>query len=257
MSVLTRWTACLLLTALQGAPVGAQPSLAAVGFLDVSVHDRATARALAARVAFRSADGADALVGETDSTGRLRMPVPRVGRYRVEVRALGYAPYDTVLQWAGVPSLAVGLVRLSPAFDTVRVVAPMGSPALAEYGARRARGIGRYVAAEVFADTRETHLSLMLASRFAGVRAIPLDGRSDRYRLISTRPRGGGVATRHSVGQCPVDVYLDGARYDEELDAIPPREVAGAELYAIGQAPAQYRRSYGACHVLLLWSRPS
>lgn len=255
MRGVAKWAARCLFAAILATPAVAQSGVEAVGLLDVTVHDRATHRALRASVVLRSGDGAETGGGETDSTGVLRVPVPRVGSYRVEVRSLGYAPYDTVVYWAGVPGLAVLLSRISPVFDTVRVKASMPSPFLAEYVARRARGIGRFLAPELFAETRDTHLSLMLASRFAGVRAVPLDSRTDRYRLISTRSRGGGVAKAQSTGPCPVDVYLDGMRYDEDLDAIPPREVAGAELYSMGQAPVQYRRSYGACHVLLLWSR--
>ena len=63
---------------------------------------------------------------------------------------------------------------------------------------------------------------------------------------------------------CPVDIYVDGHRLIDHLEAIATRDIGGVELYDFALAPAEYRmaaslgkdRARAACKVLLIWTKP-
>ena len=64
---------------------------------------------------------------------------------------------------------------------------------------------------------------------------------------------------RHALsgGNCPLDIYLNGAAsVDTDLEKLRASEFAGVEYYAGGAAiPTQYNRTGSSCGVILLWTR--
>jgi hypothetical protein len=166
------------------------------------------------------------------------------GRYRVQVRALGYAPGDIDMPVSGdTAAVHFELQRLSASLDTVRITAEAPARGLKEFEARRQMGIGRFLSDSALADDRTRSLQYLLATRFPG---IFVSGRS--------------VVSAQDARGCDVLIYLDGFKMVEnDLDVIRPADLSGIEVYSRISAPVQYRpladpkRDY--CKVVLLWTR--
>ena len=54
---------------------------------------------------------------------------------------------------------------------------------------------------------------------------------------------------------CPIDIFLNGFPYTEDLWSLPTQTIAAVELYSSTTVPPQYRRPTRACKVLLLWTK--
>ena len=169
------------------------------------------------------------------------------GTKTVEVLRLGYAPavVDLNIAFDTVAAQFV-LEKLVDTLSTMWITAARPSmPAanLAEFNQRKRMGIGRFVEDTVFEKHQLEDLSLVLPRLLVGLRAAPDPQTPGKYVLRSTR------------NNCSVDVYLDGFQLAEDLDLLKPTDVAGAEWYSMESAPPQFRRPFGGCRVLLLWSR--
>jgi len=195
------------------------------------------------------------------------------GQYRVQVRAVGYAPADIDAQLTG-DSIGIHfeLERIPSALDTVRVVGTRTlSPRLQPFEARRRDGIGRFLTDSILADDKTRSLRSVLVSHFGGITF------KDRG-IVSTQPSG-----LMGDNECPVLVYLDGMQMENvdrtplrvapqsgrrggagpqpkervipDLESMRPEEFAGVELYSRSTAPQEYRPLGNYCKVLLLWSK--
>ena len=195
-------------------------------------------------------------VARTNWMGEATLHRVPLGRRLVEVLRLGYAPAVVELKIEGDTVGATFVVeRLTDTLSTmwIRAARPsMPAANLAEFNRRKRMGIGRFVEDTVFEKHQLEDLALLLPKILPGVRATPHPDLPGRYILKSTRA---GNSVRTAMAGCSVDIYLDGIQLADVLDLLKPTDVAGAELYSMDAAPAQYRRPYGACHVLLLWSR--
>lgn len=197
------------------------------------------------------------------------------GRYRIQVRALGFAPGDIEADVAG-DSMGVHfeLERVNVALDTVRVVDKRPSIRMAEFESRRRMGIGRFLTDSVLRDDRSQSLQWVLATRFPGIKVV-------ENSIESMQPSG--LAADMS---CPVLIYIDGFQVTDvhrqpmkppkqaggrgglvatgvdqapralfPLDNIRPDSLAGAEMYSRTTAPVQYKPLGNYCKVILLWTR--
>ena len=188
-------------------------------------------------------------IARTDRLGDVRFTGVPYGRHEVAVRRVGYAPGRTEVVVAhDTVEVLFRLERLA-VLDTIRVTAT-ATAAPAEFLARQRLGFGRYMDAPALDSARLDYLPFLLSTRFQGLVAQPDPERPGRYLLRSARAANGMRS-----GNCGVDVYLDGVRLQDDFDVLNPRDLAGVEVYAQSFAPAQYRRSRGACHVVLLWLR--
>ena len=195
-------------------------------------------------------------IARTNWMGEASMSRVPLGLRRVEVLRLGFAPAVVDLK-VDADTVAAQFVveRLADTLSTMWITAARPSmPAanLQEFNRRKRMGIGRFVEDTVFEKHRLEELVPLLPTLFAGVRATPDPEMPGRYLLKSSRA---GNSIRTAKRGCNVDVYLDGFQVTRDLDLLKPTDIAGAELYSMGSAPAQYRRPSGGCHVLLLWSR--
>jgi hypothetical protein len=179
------------------------------------------------------------------------------GTYKVEVRALGFAPSDVDLIVKGdTAGVFFELERVATRLDTVRILAPEIPARLREYETRRKMGLGRFLVDSVLASEKDHELAIVLATRFPSLALSAPDVSSPtHHRLVSRRaagalPHGGGFRL-----SCGVDVYLDGTLFRDDIDILHPSDLIGVEFYQMEVAPPQYRRGTGSCEVLLLWTR--
>jgi hypothetical protein len=194
------------------------------------------------------------LSARTDWMGEVKLgPLPQ-GTHRVEVRLLGYMPASADIQ-VGNDTVAVFFV-LEPihvVLDTLRTVARMVSPNMAGYERRKAMGIGRFLDDTLLDRQQLKNLPIALSMLLPGLQAVTTDV-PGKYVLLSKRSSG-----RMTPSPCLVDVYVEGARFNGDLQDFGPSDLAGIEFYSIASAPVEYRRpSSGtepACQVLLLWLR--
>lgn len=252
--------------------LGRSPHAPATTALIVSVGDALTGSFIKdAEVSLPSLGRA----ARTKWDGEARFVDLTSGKYRVQVRALGYAPGDIDVQVTG-DSMGVHfeLERVSAALDTVRVVDKKPSLRLAEFETRRREGIGRFLTDSVLANDKTQSMQYVLASRFPGLSV------KDRG-IISTQPSG-----LMGDNECPVLIYLDGMQMESvsrkplalvgpslgrggrappppasderkiaDLEAIRPTDLVGVEVYSRTTAPQQYRPLGNYCKVVLLWTK--
>jgi hypothetical protein len=163
------------------------------------------------------------------------------GKYRIEVRAIGYAPGNVDVALIG-DTLPVffSLERVSTTLDTVRVRAERASRTLREFEERRRRKIGRFFTDSALTDNRAKGLQLMLATEVPGMTVA------------------GKTVAR---GNCRVDFFVDGFQLREvDLDALLIDDFAAMEVYSDVEVPVQYKpmgrpNQPVACTVVLLWTK--
>ena len=210
--------------------------------------------------------------------GEARFASLTSGRYRVQVRAIGYAPGDIEVQLTG-DSMGVHfqLERASVALDTMRIVDRSTEIRMAEFESRRRMGIGRFLTDSMIREDRSQSLQWLLATRFPGIKVR-------EHGIESMQPSG-----LSGDNSCPVLIYMDGHKItdvDREpmklptsgagggrggsivapsggskrreitpLDVIRPDSIAGIELYSRTTAPVQYKPLGNYCKVILIWTR--
>lgn len=245
-----RWMGIALATSVTVAGLGAQaPATEGRTYVHAVVAEEGTGRPLEhAEVRIRELGR----VGRANWFGEIGLKDVPAGVYQFEA---WYPGYQRVAATLLVTGDTIGPVFMLPrlpaaALDTVRVTADPVPFHLAEFTRRKALGVGRFIEEKSLAREGERDLPIVLAARLPGLLAVPDRSRPGRYLLSSSR------GPQHLGGlECDVDVYLDGARFRGELDEVHPKDLAGVEAYPMSAAPVEYRRSRGACHVVLLWSR--
>jgi carboxypeptidase family protein len=203
--------------------------------------------------------------GTTDWSGEARISNVPQGKHKFEIRHSGYAVLDVDLLVEGDSTGPVFRLASNgpvPSLDPVTVNANRPASYLRDFEARRAEGIGKFLTSEQIAA--QTNLSLMtvVVQAFNTLMSAPDPAQTGR-NILMTR-RADARIDLNSLPQekrfkyeshCGVDVYLDGAQYRDDLDAIKPADLAAVEYYQMSSAPSQYRRLSESCGVLLLWSK--
>ena len=200
------------------------------------------------------------------------------GKYRVQVRAVGFAPGDIEVAIGG-DTMAVHfeLERLPAALDTVRVDAARPNLHMEAFETRRREGIGRFLTHAQLVDDRTQSLQWVLSTRFPGIQV-------KEKGIIAAQPSG-----LAGDNECPVLIYLDGMQLESvsrkplqlprigggrggsgsivgsgdnpnerriaDLEGVRPDELAGVEVYSRTSAPQQYRPLGNYCKVVLLWTQ--
>ena len=220
------------------------PSIAApVRWLPGAVRDSAGAPVRDAVVTLGDAPD----LARTDSLGRFRVPVRRLGTQVLRVRALGYAPHaEPVAVGARTPASAdVTLARVA-LLSAVEVRARGGAAwlrrTLEDIDYRQRRGLVRAADSAAFA-------------RWNNTRAV-LDNLGGGLR---TRPAPGGDFVLQGPLKRPVCVVLNGLREDQSALMLPPASVAVVEYFASpsdGQ-PLEHQARCGMQNqgMLLVWTK--
>jgi len=185
-----------------------------------------------------------------------------------EVRRLGYGsehftvnvpPGDTL-------GIDVDLLAAPVRLRGVRATATSRIPTLQDAGfyERQRMGLGTFLTAaemEQRPGARFTSAMRMVPGvrvvRFRARQGTGRRGRAARagmdmdeqYRIASSRSTGTG-----GVPDCYMDVYVDGIKYDQDLDAFPVSGVEAVEVYSgPGSAPPQFRNVTSKCGVVVVW----
>lgn len=190
-------------------------------------------------------------IAKTDAAGRFEFSSVPWGQVRLRVRALGFAPRDTLLllQSGLSYSVRVQLVKLIPQLDTVQVQATLayGKPAryrhtgrFDDFYERRARRPGTYFTREDIERSPATKVSELVSSATGIILAYRLSQRGMEPHIRVARCTGTGGTTRVQ----PIAVYLDGQRLRAEpldvLGALKTSEIETLEVYrGVSQLPIE------------------
>lgn len=174
-----------------------------------------------------------------------------VGVHRVQVRHVGYSPADLDVR-VGAPSDTVGPAFLleprTAMLDTVAVRTTRLRRGPAEFEHRRRAAVGRFITDSALSADREPSLAANIAKRVPGLFVVV--DQTGRYSLRTERT----AMTGGRAQKCGIDVYRDGFRNPEPIDALLKSEVTGVEVYPMAYAPPQYRKGTGSCWVVLIWT---
>ncbi|HVX38641.1 MAG TPA: carboxypeptidase regulatory-like domain-containing protein [Gemmatimonadaceae bacterium] len=208
----------------------------------------------------------------TDSAGTLRFGELPAGTHQISVRGIGYVPIDTAVTAKGESvRLTIELVHTAPMLDTIRVLAAPLSVRMQEFETRRKMGIGDFLTDSVIAKEGNRPLTSVLVTHLPGLRLVSappftqkdtkacgldsLCGNDLDYGGMRLAATGTSDIMFDSKPGCPVNVYIDGFYYTDNLEAVPTEKITAAELYAKGSEPPAYRRQGKACKTLLLWTK--
>jgi hypothetical protein len=262
----------LALICLCAGLLGAVSSAPVASILVVSVADAKTGQPL---------EGAQVRLPEIGRTaranwiGEARFSDLATGKYQVQVRHLGYAGSEITIAVSGDSVGAVFMLERIAALDTVKVEAAKNPSRFAqpfraeEFDARRRMGIGHFLTDSILAKEADHELAHTLSIHLPAIRveraAMPghwtIVGMGVTPIMSTPQKR---QPDSSALGLCPVDIYVDGMFQSgaeasgglaRQLPEMMPRDIAGVELYNIGEAPAAYRRLGNACKVLLIWTK--
>ena len=201
----------------------------------------------------------------TDSLGNFRMPMRRLGVYRLRVRARGYAPVTATLVteayvYHNVEIRVRPRVALGAPLTMLARAQTLPSPVLEAFHARLRSGRGRFFSREQVEMLRPAYVSDLIATA-PGV-AVRRDG-EDRL-LIAQRVTAAGVRQ----ADCAMRVYLDGEMVNPRLPTgelaagsvdhtIDQTMVEGIEIYPTASAVPTVFSGNGSpsCGAVAVWTR--
>jgi hypothetical protein len=186
----------------------------------------------------------------TGESGRFRIRDVPLGHYLIVVRRLGYRPTSGIMDLSGADTLRVSYT-LEPSPPTLPgvVIEERSIPfRLLDFEMRRRAGLGTFFTE----DDLERRHPVLLSDILNGVLGVQVAPRRGGGHVVRAR-RGGS-----SASACSMKVYLDDMprASGDDLDGIPPRELAGIEIY-LGPAeiPPRYNGPGSGCGVMMLWTK--
>lgn len=236
-----------------------------------------------AQVALITPSGNAVSADQSSGSGHFSLRAPRPGRYRLQVRRLGYRPHLEPVDIGprGV-ELDVSIEALPIALDPVTVEADLSLRYLEQVGfyVRQLSDFGHFITRDVIEERRPTRVSDVL-STVPGVRLVP-DGRVLGRTLLQFRQ-----AQTVFGGLCEPRVFVDGLiaiRGDskpvvmtpgggliDELnqedprspepsvdEVVDPRDIEAIEVYRSGaEVPAHFggMGPFTRCGVVVIWTR--
>ncbi|MFQ5679838.1 MAG: carboxypeptidase regulatory-like domain-containing protein [Gemmatimonadota bacterium] len=190
----------------------------------------------------------------TGEDGRFRIPGVEPGTYLMEVSYLGSTSGVVRLRVQGGDrlQLTITIFERVVAVEELKIDVEKRRQRgrLAGFYERRAHGFGWFITGEELQETPGRYLNTVFY-RVPGVTVTPF------------RPgqAGGGYEIVNLRTQCPLSVYLDGARLADGSSAIgietfPKEDIAAIEVYrGPSEIPLAYRDTRSPCGVILLWTR--
>ena len=196
----------------------------------------------------------------TSKTGTTTLSFLPEGGSMIRLQKIGYQPVTLVVAVSPSDTVALTIVLNSaaqtlPKMTTTDSAPRYISPGLRDFEERRAKGFG-YFLSEVELRKAENQKLTNLIRQFPNINIVcPRTGfrRGECYATSMRQPQKYAVLG----GECPLDVYLDGApSTDNDLEKMRVNEYAGIEYYAGGSTiPPQYNMTGSSCGVLLFWTR--
>lgn len=186
----------------------------------------------------------------TDEKGAFRLPTLPAGEHTLRVRRLGYQPGTRSFTVRDGESWQL-LVELAPApqlLSSVEVAARAALGKMAAFERRRHGNVGLFVTREQIV-ARSAMLLSDVVRTLPGVSVGHGGGDGGRLQL-----RGMAMGGRPDCGPA---YYVDGIYVPGlDIDAIPPGDVQGIELYrGISETPVDFRAMNSPCGVVSIWTR--
>ena len=219
----------------------------------------------------------------TRSDGSFALLLPSIGTQTLRIRSIGYDEYTAPIEVtpADTAFISVPLAKSPPTLETMFIRATASNVALRSgFQARALSGPGQYVTAAQIAqrnspclldnvaavtgfyinDRRACHGTIVVRSGDRGLSRLPSTtlsaGASDTASLNATslNRAAGTIDAGFTKDPSCVKVFIDDIEESssDALAALPPRDVAGIELYQAVTAPARY--SAGNCAVVIAWT---
>jgi hypothetical protein len=191
---------------------------------------------------------ADGPQARTNDRGEWFMTNAPLGTRMVEVRAVGYYPRkQTVNVLQQMQKVDVSLSTLKAVLDTVKIIArrlPKG-PDNGGFERRRKMGIGKFI----------TPVDIY---RFPVINTTDLF-----YRILGVRldsPREPIMFRGTFEPWCRASIFVDGQNMSFMVgadidDYVPPRDVAGIEIYTATNSPPQFQSGLGGCGSVVIWTK--
>ena len=244
------------------ARIGAQADSTHAVTLRLAVDDSATNAPISGAIIELVGKAASA---RTDDGGRARFDGVALGQQHVRVRAIGYRPYNALVNVIrrapdDDSETLIDLAPLPPELKAVKVRATRVQGDPDGFEARWRAGFGHFVLDTTFEQENTTPPADVIAEHVPGIVSTTL---ADGHHIIVSAA-GKFILHPPSIARCPLDVFVDGVHQggDFDIDAIPTMVFAAAEVYSTGAIPAQFRRlrssdSSGSpeCGVLVLWTK--
>jgi hypothetical protein len=196
----------------------------------------------------------------TSRTGTTTLSFLPEGGSMIRVQKIGYQPLTLVVAVSPSDTIPLTVVlnaaaQTLPKMTTTDSAPRYISPGLRDFEERRTKGFG-YFLTEAELRRAENRKMTNLIRQFPNVNIVcPRRGVriGECYATSMRQPQKYAVLG----GECPLDVYLDGARStDNDLEKMQVNEYAGVEYYAGGSTiPTQYNMTGSSCGVLLFWTR--
>lgn len=212
----------------------------------------------------------------SDSSGAFSLRDVPLGRYRLQVRAVGYGPleHEFDLPASGLNGIDAMLRPVAQELERVRVRATLTPTArhLLDFENRRKFGIGKFLdSTRLWAYGGPREWATAIVAEVPGVRAMGYG--SSKALAVGSRgptssrglPSGDLVDSKRGArSACYMRVFVDGMlRYNSRLGETlfdvtnfdgPP--IVAAEVYAQAQLPAEFNRlSDASCGAILLWTK--
>jgi hypothetical protein len=198
-------------------------------------------------------------------------PVP-AGRWRIELRRIGFAPLDTIVEASdqSAKPLTLFLRATAQTLDTVNVSAAgrlNRAGSLPEFDARRAHGTGRYLDAAQLRAEDERSFTEVLRSRIPGL-MLEMNPTGVYAYSPSQQPPGALYGSNAGKRPCYVQVAVDGVMIYQQthnsdpgdtppdLSQILTRSLDGVEYYSQpSRTPPEFKTPGSQCGTLVLWTR--
>ncbi|MEO7457337.1 MAG: TonB-dependent receptor [Gemmatimonadaceae bacterium] len=205
----------------------------------------------------------------TGTNGRFLIHGIPPGTIQLAILKLGYRSITSVVDLGESDTLRLAFTMENGRrqLEGVTVTERGRSTRLAEFDARREKGVGQFVTAEEI-EKRNTPFPTELMRTVKGILIKAYPDFAGSLQYFAMNPRSGtrdayfnakkGVADQMVIG-CPMEVYVDGLQMATpfNLDNLPaPSSIAGIEMYS-GPAttPARYGGTDRRCGVILVWTK--
>ena len=192
-------------------------------------------------VALTTSDARAQLVRADSGSNEIKLHRVPAGHYRVETRAIGYAP-DTVfvdMRDGRDARITVTLGRMT-ALDPV-TIAGTAKGHLAAFEKRRAQGKGTFFTRDDIEKSRRRQVSEVLRT----VRGLRVDCGSGSCRVLMVRSTS-----------CEPRYYMNGFPTNAEALNTPVLDVAGIEVYrGPSETPPEYMGAQSMCGAVGIWTK--
>lgn len=202
----------------------------------------------------------------TDAAGRFALGGVPSGTRAFDVRAVGLAPMNVVLDLrsGAIRDTAIVLEKPAQPLQAVNVTTRTSNIDRGEFDRRRHESAGYFMTAEDIAKTSPSNIA-DLFRRVPSVRVgmMPVNGRGSRANIPTLQAMM--INSAGKTQQCIPNFFLNGAPYlvddnhtfAELMDLVNPEDIKGLEVYRPGTPmPPQFdRSSLTGCGSIVIWTR--